>query len=251
MSAANRFRRDTYLDFAVGLEEHERDFDVFLRRMAAFRPLQPADQVFEVGVGTGWFLIQLQRHGFPNVAGIEHNPQYVEHAKALGREHGVELDIASQGIEAGLPSAAFDVVVAQSVFEHVPDYEAGLRACHSALRPGGALYFYSTNKWVWRSGEFPQIPGYSWLPYKGREMVRVRHHGGRHIVEAAGVDFNQFTHHGLARVLQRIGFREVHDLVDIWQRGEMSPKKQRVLASAPGRWAARTFASGTCFICRK
>jgi hypothetical protein len=143
------------------------------------------------------------------------------------------------------------------VLEHVRDHRAAIDRVYSALRPGGLFYFNSTNKFALRSGEFPSIRLYGWLPYRLRERIRVRAQGPE-IVTSAGIDFHQFTHPGLRRVLRRAGFSEVLNIYQLLEPHDLNrPTRERLIAMrlykalAPVRHTIETFAPGTAFYCVK
>jgi SAM-dependent methyltransferase len=257
VSASPQFERsENYLDVAAGLDTYLRSADLHFNMLRVYSPLTPATRIFEVGVGTGWFLIACAERGL-QCSGLELNPIYIEHARALGRSRGLELDIAQGDVQhADIGDGAHDIVFATSVFEHVPDPARGLANVYRALRPGGLLYFYSTNKFALRSGEF-DLPLYGWLPASLRRRLRVAR-SGQVVVDARHLDFNQFTYFGLHRTLRRIGFSRVIDIFDhLSARGPSSPTplKRAVLANPGGpnplRTVARVFYPGTSFICIK
>jgi SAM-dependent methyltransferase len=204
-------------------------------------------RVFEVGVGSGWFLIRCAQRGL-EVSGIEHNPVLIAHAQTLARGHGIELPIIEGSIEDTDIGEDYDVIFASSVFEHVRNYRAGLDRCYRALRPGGILYFYSTNKFALRSGEYPQLPLYGWLPNRARYRLRAARQGEQ-VIQSGAVDFNQFTYWGLRREFRRIGFSQVLDRFQLISPN--STLKRALLAIGPLRPLLRTFDYGTSFVCVK
>jgi SAM-dependent methyltransferase len=238
-------------------EQYEATVDNILRKIEFFHPVTPTTNILDVGAGLGWFEIVCAKRGL-SCSGIEHNPIIREAALGLGREHGVEVDIREADIEtAELGAEGYDVVVATSVFEHVQNYSLGFAKIHKALRPGGVFYFYSTNKFSLRSGEYPGVPLYGWLPYSVRRRIRVSLQGSE-IVESAGIDFNQYTYWGLRKQFLRLGFSRVLDRVDYLdpRDGIQRPATRRVAlrtlkALPPVRAAYRTFASGNALICVK
>jgi 2-polyprenyl-3-methyl-5-hydroxy-6-metoxy-1,4-benzoquinol methylase len=239
---------------ARSLESFDQELDGYLRRIAYFIELGPAVRFFEVGVGTGWVPVLLGKRGF-RCDGIDINPYYVEHARQLAEREGLDVKITQGTIETiQLERTSYDVVFAMSVFEHVRDYQAGLRTIFQGLRRGGLLYFYSTNKFSLSSGEYG-VPFYGWLPYGARKALRVWRQGPR-IVGSSGIDFNQFTYPGLRRTFRRVGFSRVLDQFEFvtsedlirpsWlKRAALSATQRSRLAKV----VISTFAPGTCFIC--
>ena len=99
-------------------------------------------------------------------------------AKEIGRGQGVEPDIELGNLEDyPLPENYYDVVMASSVFEHVEDWRMGVHKVYRTLKPGGILYFESTNKFSFTSGEYSLIPLYGWMPNWLRYSLRKMIHG--------------------------------------------------------------------------
>jgi len=168
----------------------------------------------------------------------------------------VEVDIELGNIEEiDIGESAYDVIVATSVFEHVEQYNAGLRWIYRALKPGGVFYFCSTNKFSLTSGEY-KFPLYGWLPDRWRYALRSRCQGDD--IMRLGIDFNQFTYPQLRRVFERIGFSQVLDVVDLLDPDRLNnpaPWKRAVLQvlkhCSPLKHIVLTFRHVTMFICVK
>jgi SAM-dependent methyltransferase len=248
---------DDYLDVVAGID-HEADAESIIRRVASCLGRDSDFDMLEVGVGTGWLLVHSAQRGI-RCSGVELNPIYREHAMRTAHEHGVEVEIRLGSVEdVDLGRERYDVVVATSVFEHVRNHRKGLVNVYRALRPGGVFYFYSTNKFSSRSGEYPQVPLYGWLPNRLRFWIRAKR-GGRRIIDSARVDFNQFTYWGLRRDFNRIGYSEVLDPLQFTGQAAIHRDtllKRAIFAHGPAgvnplQTAVRVFASGTLFLCVK
>lgn len=237
--------------------EFETAFDTILQRIGRVHPIDPDTRIFEVGAGLGWFEVICAQRGL-SCSAIEFNPVIREAALDLAQRHGAAVDIELADIEeTELGRNQYDVIIATSVFEHVRHYGRGLARIYEALRPGGAFYFYSTNKFSLRSGEYPDFSLYGWFPYPVRRRIRIARQGSG-IVESAGIDFNQFTYWGLRRHLESLGFSSILDRVDYLRPNDgidRSRVKNLALHAAkalpPVRAAARAFASGNSFLCVK
>ena len=102
--------------------------------------------VLEVGSAQGRALISLARLGH-EASGVEPWPAAIEVAKELAQAEGVTIRIEEGRAEAiPFESDQFDLVLATSVMEHVPDLEQGLREVHRVLRPGGLFWFNVASK---------------------------------------------------------------------------------------------------------
>lgn len=231
------------------------EYAAILKLIRRYRAVDRTTPLLEIGTGTGWFQILCRQEGIPS-AGLEIDEQLVRHARERAARHGLTMDLTRGNLdEIDLGEARYDVIVATSVFEHVKDWRGGLAKVYRALKPGGAFYFGSTNKFSPTSGEY-SLPLYGWYPDAVRYRVR-QWLQGPDIMEW-GIDFNQFTHPQLRRMFKRLGFRGVYDRVDALDPDNLAhptPRKRlllKVLKNVPGaRSVALTFAHTTLFVCVK
>lgn len=110
------------------------------RRLAlATRLLPPAvDRLLKVGYGSGVHLPHWATRA-KEVHGIDPHPHAAEVARRLAG-HGVTAHLVSGSAEAmPYPDAHFDVVLAISAIEFIPDLPAACREVRRVLRPGGCL----------------------------------------------------------------------------------------------------------------
>lgn len=238
----------------IPLEQKERDFDQLLRYLQQFLPIDSSLKMLEVGTGMGWVPIIAKKRGW-NLTGLEIAPGLIEAGRAYGRRYGYEPELILGNIETyDLGENVYDVIIANSVFEHVENWEVGLRQLYRALKPGGYLFFESTSKWSFTSGELPQMPCYGWLPNWMRYRLRMMLHGAD--IMKNGIDFHQFTYSGLRRHFNKLGFREIHDRVDLARPDTiLNPTKRRVLEWCKETGVVKslvlTFFEVTTFVCRK
>lgn len=96
-------------------------------------PPRPGARALELGCGAGGYLDQLAACGWA-VEGLEPADSPAGRCRARG------LAVQTGGVEsADFPSAAYDLVVAWMVVEHLHDPAAALRQIHGWLRPDGTL----------------------------------------------------------------------------------------------------------------
>lgn len=214
--------------------------------------------MFEVGAGSDWFEVLCALRGL-RCSAIELSPLHLDVARSLAAEHGVEVDIRLGDIETDdIGVEQYDYIIAASLFEHVRHYGLGLARLYEAFRPGGVLYFSSTNEFSPRSGELRDFPLYGWWPYRLRKRIRINRHGSA-IIESSGMDFNQFTYAGLRKHSRSLVFGQVDDPVeystvhDIGRRHNAQRAGVLRLAKLvpPAKWILTTFARVTSFICVK
>ncbi len=107
-------------------------------------------EVLEIGCGNGASTALLLQHLKPTrYVGIDPAAGLIERARKTHRiSAGVRFEVGN-ALATGQPDAAFDVVVAHTVFSHLADPEGALAESFRVLRPGGRLVVfdgdYATN----------------------------------------------------------------------------------------------------------
>ena len=127
----------------------------FKRLVDVLQTVHPkAETLLDVGCAHGWF-VEAASRSF-NVLGIE--PDQAVYASTSSRGLPVRLGFFPDALEA---DERFDIIVFNDVFEHIPDSEAILRACHEKLNENGVLllnlpsssgFFYKLSKLFHRIG---------------------------------------------------------------------------------------------------
>jgi len=235
------------------LQEREADFQARLNRIQQFKKIEPGTRILEIGTGTGWFTLLCQSRGI-RCKGLEISAQLIEYSRQLGHAHGIEADIELGNIEeADIGTGQYDVVIGESVFEHVEHWQKALQRVYRALKPGGVFFFSSTNKFSLRSGEY-HLPLYGWLPNRWRYRLRMARQGPD--IMKLGIDFNQFTHAQLRRVFRELGFSQVLDRVEAADLNGITNPWKRALLEACRRstlvkWLVLLFCDATIFVCVK
>ncbi len=239
---------------SVALEQRSPQFENFMRVLRRYAKITPQTKILEIGTGAGWFPIFCALRGL-SCKGLEISPQLIDLARENGRKHGIEPDIELGNLEDyPLPQDFYDVVMASSVFEHVEDWRTGVAKVYQTLKPGGVMYFESTNKLSFTSGEYTGIPLYGWLPNSWRYALR-KHVEGEDIMKL-GIDFHQFTHSCLRKEFDRLGFSQVLDRVDAADESYVTTGLRRAVVRTAKRIRlvksmALTFAEATRFVCIK
>ena len=73
--------------------------------------------------------------------------------------------------ELPLEDSSCDVVLVSELLEHLPDWEACVNESLRILRPGGVVYFSTTNRLCPIQQEF-KLPLYGWYPAVAKEVLR-------------------------------------------------------------------------------
>ena len=115
---------------------------------AVVRPHQGPLRVLDAGCGDGVFLDRLARyldHGDAHYTGVDYSEHQLAKAAALPYEfHQCDL-----GAGIPLPDAAFDVVHAAEIIEHLLDPDLLVDEAARVLRPGGHVVITTPNLQAW------------------------------------------------------------------------------------------------------
>ncbi len=241
----------------IGLDAKRNHFNNIMRAVRRYKVIDANTRMIEIGTGTGWFPLLCQLNGL-KCKGLEISPQLIERAQQIGAQYQLVPDIELGNLEdADLGKDQYDVVIASNVFEHVEHWRLGISKIAAALKPGGLLFFESTNKFSFTSGEYSAFPlygFYGWLPDRMRYRLRMAVHGPD--IMKLGIDFHQFRHSLLRREFERNGFRRILDRVEMADESVTSSGFRKMVV----RWSRRlpplkacslTFADATRFICLK
>ena len=234
------------------LEGLQPEYQAYMKLIRKFADVTPQTRILEIGTGTGWFPLLCKMDGI-FCKGLEISPQLVEHAKELGRRYGVEPDIELGNVEeSDVGADCYDVIVANSVFEHIEHWRIALDRVYKALRPGGVFFFASTNKFRFVSSEY-DFPLYDWLPNRLRFRLRVARQGPD--IMKLGIDFNQFTYPLLRKAFRQAGFRRVYDRMELADPANGSGMKAKLIRLGRRnkvlKNVALTFCDATTFVCVK
>ncbi len=156
---------------------------LYLDSMAAFiRPRKP--KLLEVGCGSGDFLIEAQSRGF-EVEGLE----YSEHAARSANERLGRSAVRVGSLEKGsLPSAAYDVIAAFDVIEHLRDPKQAAECLRDVLKSGGivAIVTPSLDSWSRRA------LGRYWMEYKTEHLTYFSQRSLKQLLETTGFENVRF-----------------------------------------------------------
>ena len=133
--------------------------------------------VLDVGCGYGHTSVELARR-CARVVGIEPSKTLYRHAHQLQLEAGLgNLEFIHQSVYEFSQREAYDLVVLDNVFEHLPDQSQALEIIARAMRPEGVLYLLVPNK-LWPVEVHYHLPFLSYLPLKlGNRYLRLAGRG--------------------------------------------------------------------------
>ncbi len=120
-------------------------------------------KVIDVGCGYGHTTIELAKQCH-YVVGIEPAAELYRFAIQLKVESGLtNIEFRQQSIYELTEVEAYDLVVLDNVFEHLPDQRLALAKISQILKPGGVVYILTPNK-LWPIEPHYHLPFLSYLP---------------------------------------------------------------------------------------
>lgn len=112
------------------------------RLRAVLRP-EPGERLLEIGVGTGYYSLELAEWVGPGgrLELFDLQQKFLDHVMRAAAERGLENLIPTQGDATALPfeDGSVDAVVLTAVLGEIPDSAAALAEIRRVLKPGGRL----------------------------------------------------------------------------------------------------------------
>jgi len=156
------------LDYCMkNFSNHERGADVLIRKLK----LDKSMKLLEIGAAQGSLLIALSKRGY-DCEGIEPVDLALETAKELSTEMRQPIKI-NKGFVEEIPyeDAYFNVVIAESVMEHVIDIRKAFKEISRVLKPGGIFYFTSASAMCPKQAEIQYFPFFPWYPRRAKLWI--------------------------------------------------------------------------------
>ena len=120
-------------------------------------------KVADIGCGAATQCAMWARAGH-HVSGVDINERLIELGGERAKAAGLNIDLKSgSATELPWPDACMDVALCPELLEHVVDWQSVVRETVRVTRPGGVIFFSTTNKLCPSQEEF-DLPGYSWYP---------------------------------------------------------------------------------------
>jgi len=112
------------------------------RLRSVLRP-EPGERLLEIGVGTGYYSLDLAQWVGPEgtLELFDLQREFLDHVMRGASERGLQNLVPTQGDATDLPfeDASVDAVILTAVLGEIPDSAAALREIHRVLKPDGRL----------------------------------------------------------------------------------------------------------------
>jgi SAM-dependent methyltransferase len=210
--------------------------------LSRLRPLPPASRIVVLGCGpkprTVTELATLQY----DVTAVEPVVGFAEAAQAFVGSRASVITGSAERI--ALPAESQDVVICESILEHVESPRLALSEVYRVLKPGGLAWFVSTNRWrfslLGRNSEY-NIPFFNWFPPVLQEayVYQHLHHEPSLANYSLRPAVHWFTYATLCRAGRDVGFSRFYSILDL-----ISPRDPQVVKSLFRRTALRFVTRG-------
>ena len=105
--------------------------------------LPEGGRVLEVGCGNGAATRLIMQHIDPvQLVGIDPSPVFIDMAREAFAGEPRASFVVGDAVATGQAEACFDLVIAHTVYSHLPDPEGALVEARRVLRPGGQLVIF-------------------------------------------------------------------------------------------------------------
>lgn len=119
--------------------------------------------VLDVGCGAGAQVFAWARDGH-QAQGVDVSTPLIELARKRAADEALPATFhIGTATELPLPDSSCDVVLVSELLEHLPDWKACVNESIRVLRPGGLVYYSTTNRLCPIQQEF-SLPLFSWYP---------------------------------------------------------------------------------------
>jgi len=187
-----------------------------------------ANRVLDIACGLGFDSLAWAKWG-KRVVGIDLNLALLQNAAQLAARQGVRIDfLVADATLLPFRDASFDIAFSEALLEHVPNWQSIVREANRVLGENGIFFVRTLNKHCPLNPEINHLHFYPWLPefIKRPILGWIMRHRRAWVNYTNFPAINWFTHRGLARFLEGLGFC-TYEVIDLARRESMGAKKRR------------------------
>lgn len=179
--------------------------------------LSGASKILEIGAAQGNFIAACELLGY-SCQGIEPYEPAIKVSQELSKRLNIKMEI-KKGIAENIPydDNTFDLVIANSVMEHVRDVEKVFNEIVRVLKPTGAFYFVTTSILCPKQDEIRLFPFFSWYPQETK--IKIMNWAICNKPSLVGYTetpaINWFSSWETRKKLEKLGFVEIYDRWDL------------------------------------
>jgi ubiquinone/menaquinone biosynthesis C-methylase UbiE len=163
--------KQSLLETISRLNEMRRYAPLLSARIAGIDRQNKGRRLLEIGAAAGCLTMTLQDIGYQCV-GIEPDVDALRMARVLAEDVGCACPVVEGCAERiPFPAGSFDIVVANSVLEHVPDIDACFREVSRILAPGGVFWFETASSMSPFQHEIRGFPFFGWYPDRLKKRI--------------------------------------------------------------------------------
>lgn len=198
--------------------DHDPQVERMIQSLDRLVPVEQIQKVLVLGCGPRPDTVKLLLRKGYDAVGVEPVSVFVE----AGQKYVGDPERILRGAAENIPleTGSLDLVVAETVLEHVDSLEKSMAEMFRVLAPGGLLYVYTTNRLrfspLGRAEEF-KVPFYNWLPDLIKECY-VFHHLHfdptlAHYTSRPAVHWYSYAE--LCKIGRRAGFSQFYSVIDL------------------------------------
>jgi ubiquinone/menaquinone biosynthesis C-methylase UbiE len=231
-------------EFLDEIPEQRRWAELVFRRLEQIAPIAPGARVLDVGAAGGAFAVACAQLGY-DCLGVEPSDGARKNAALLAKRLGVPIRLVAGSAESiPVESAAFDVVHAASVIEHVARLDEAIAEIRRVLKPGGVFWFNAASALCPRQAEIRGFPLFGWYPDRLKRAIMewVKDARPELVAYSRTPAVNWFTPSRARALLARHGFTRIHDRWDLRRVDEGGPLHALLLPAIRSSRVTKTLA---------
>jgi len=204
------------------LDEARRYASTLSARFDAIQGDNKGRRLLELGAAAGGLTIGFAELGYSSV-GVEPYPAALATAQKLSDSLNIACPVVPGRAEAiPFPASSFDIVIANSVLEHVIDLDRCFEEVARVLAPGGLFWFETASSMCPRQGEIRGFPFFGWYPHSMKLLIMkwATSHCPILVGHTLAPAIHWFNDRIAARYFHNAGFAKVYDRWDLRKESE-------------------------------